>query len=217
MPKNIKFPSGLLVRCHEKGWMDEALVKDWLNSVWAKVGGLMKRKSLLVWDSFRGHLTQPVKNTLARLNTVPAIIPGGMTSMLQPLDVCVNKPFKDILQRKWQEWMLSGNHTFTAGGRKRRAELDVICNWIREAWEEIPEQLIKKSFLKYSITNSMDGTEDDILWQDDENATDDEHLPEDDSELLYADKNEVAAAEIDEASYMELFGESDVESEFEGF
>ena len=102
-------------------------------------------------------------------------------------------------------------------GRKQRAELDVICNWIRQAWEEIPEQLIKKSFLKCSITNSMDGTEDDILWQDDENATDDEHLPEDDSELLYADENEVAVAEIDEASYMELFGESDVESEFEGF
>ena len=77
----------MLMRCHEKNWMDEALVKDWLNSVWAKVGGLMKCKSLLVWDSFRGHLTQPVKNTLARLNTVPAIIPGGMTSMLQPLDV----------------------------------------------------------------------------------------------------------------------------------
>ena len=68
--------------------------------------------------------------------------------------------------------MLSGNHTFTAGGRKRQAELDVIWNWIREAWE-IPEQAIKKSFLKCSITNSVDGTKDDILWQDDENAADD--------------------------------------------
>ena len=86
--------------------MDEALVKDWLKPVWAKVGGLMKCKSLLVWD-----LTQPVKNTPARLNTVPAIIPGGMTSILQPLDVCVNKPMKDILRWKWQEWMLTGNHT----------------------------------------------------------------------------------------------------------
>ena len=32
LPKNIKFPDGMLMRCHEKGWMDEALVKDWLNS-----------------------------------------------------------------------------------------------------------------------------------------------------------------------------------------
>lgn len=28
LPKNIQFPNGVLVRCHEKGWMDEALVKD---------------------------------------------------------------------------------------------------------------------------------------------------------------------------------------------
>ena len=63
----------------------------------------------------------------------------------------------------------------------------------------------------------MDGTEDDILWQVEEDAADNEQLPEDDGELLYADRNEVAAAEIDEASNMELFGDSDVESEFEGF
>ena len=75
--------------------------------------------------------------------------------------------------------------------------------------EEIPEELIRKSFLKCSITNSMDGTEDDILWQDEEDAADDEQLLEDDGELLYADRNEVAAAEINEAYYMELFGHSE--------
>ena len=64
LPKKVKFPDGVLVRCHKKGWMDEALVKDWLKSVWAKVGGLAKRKSLLVWDSFRGHISDAVKNKL---------------------------------------------------------------------------------------------------------------------------------------------------------
>ena len=75
--------------------MDKA--KDWLTSIWAKVGGLSKHRSLLVWDSFRGHLTQPVKNKLTYLNTVLAIIPSGMTSKLQPLDVCMNKLFRDIM------------------------------------------------------------------------------------------------------------------------
>ena len=40
LPKNMMFPHGLLVRCQEKGWMNEDLVKDWLNTVWSKVGGL---------------------------------------------------------------------------------------------------------------------------------------------------------------------------------
>lgn len=79
LPKKVKFLDGVLVRCREKGWMDEALVKDWLNSVWAKVRGLGKRKSHLVWDSFIGHISNAVKNKLTYLNTVPAVIPGGMT------------------------------------------------------------------------------------------------------------------------------------------
>lgn len=136
LPQKVKFPDGMLVRYHKKGWMDKA--KDWLTSIWAKVGGLSKHRSLLVWDSFRGHLTQPVKNKLTYLNTVLAIIPSGMTSKLQPLDVCMNKLFRDIIWPKWWEWILSEEHTLTAISRKQKVELDVICTWIKEAWDEIP-------------------------------------------------------------------------------
>ena len=37
--------------------------------------------------------------------------------MVQPLDVAMNKPFKDHMRKKWQEWMLADQHTFTASGR----------------------------------------------------------------------------------------------------
>ncbi|KAK2553067.1 Large subunit GTPase 1-like protein [Acropora cervicornis] len=49
----------------------------------------------------------PIRSTLKSLNTEPAVIPGGMTSMVQPLDVAINKPFKDRMRKKWQEWMLA--------------------------------------------------------------------------------------------------------------
>ncbi|CAG8800623.1 14332_t:CDS:2, partial [Cetraspora pellucida] len=41
-------------------------------------------------------------------NTDLAVIPGGLTSMCQPLDVCINKPFKDKLRNYWHEWMVNG-------------------------------------------------------------------------------------------------------------
>ena len=128
LPKNMVFPHRLVVRCQEKGWMNEDLVKDWLNTVSSKVGGLSHRKSMLVWDSFCAHLSNLVRRTLQSLNTECAVIPGGMKGILQPLDVSINKPFKDRLRNKWQQWMISGEHTLTASGRMRKAELNVICN-----------------------------------------------------------------------------------------
>lgn len=100
LPKNLNFPKEVVVRCQAKGWMDEQLVQDWLRTVWSKVGGLSRRKSMLVWDSFRAHLSKPVCSTLRSINTECVVIPGGMTSMLQPLDVSINKPFKDRMRAK---------------------------------------------------------------------------------------------------------------------
>ncbi|EEC19228.1 POGO family transposase, putative [Ixodes scapularis] len=50
---------------------------------------------MLVLDSFRGHIIDRVKKTVANAGCDLVIIPGGMTSILQPLDVVLNKPFKD--------------------------------------------------------------------------------------------------------------------------
>ena len=61
MPKD-KFPSGVLVHVHEKGWMDEAGTKKWLDEVWGRRnGGLRNEKSMLVWDCFSAHLVDSVK------------------------------------------------------------------------------------------------------------------------------------------------------------
>lgn len=217
LPKKMVFPPGLVVRCQEKGWMNEELVKDWLKTVWSKVGGLSRQKSMFVWDSFRAHLSQPIRRTLQSLNTECAVIPGGMTGLLQPLDVCINKPFKDRLRSKWQQWMISGEHTLTATGRTRKAELNVICNWIKQAWDDIPTEMIQKSFRKCCITNAIDGTEDDEIWEEEsEDPFEDVDNAEPiDDELYYADAHEKEQVGLDPATYEMLFGD-DVE-DFYGF
>ncbi|CAJ0842350.1 11542_t:CDS:2 [Entrophospora sp. SA101] len=64
-------------------------------------------KALFVMDSFEGHKTDSIKKIAQNENTDLAIIPGGLTSVVQPLDVCINKPFKDRLCEKWNTWMSS--------------------------------------------------------------------------------------------------------------
>lgn len=41
-----------------------------------------------------------------------------------------------------------------------------MCEWVIKAWESIPADMLMRSFLKYEISNSMDGTEDDALFNE---------------------------------------------------
>lgn len=101
MPKD-KIPAGVLVHVHPKGWMDKAGVKLWLERVWSwSHGGLLKKPALLLWDQFRAHKTEAMKKILQQLKTKQAVIPGGLTPHLQPLDICINKPFQDFMHENW--------------------------------------------------------------------------------------------------------------------
>ena len=190
IPK-INNKHGVVVSAQEKGWMDSEQMKVWIEKVWrARIGGLGGRKNLLVYDSFEAHVTDTVKASFKCENTELAVIPGGLTSLLQPLNVSLNKPFKDGVRK---QWMADGIHEFTATGRQKKASEELICSWISQAWNAIPSEVIAASFLKCGITNNLDGSEDELVY----NSTENTH-------------------ELDDSSIENLF-ESDPESEFEGF
>ena len=46
-------------------------------------------------------------------NVNSVIIPGGMTNILQSLDESINKPMKCLLWKKWNDWMLNADRSFT--------------------------------------------------------------------------------------------------------
>ena len=45
----------------------------------------------------------------------------------------------------------------------RKVGMPTICRWIVDAWKELPIKTVVKEFKKCSISNMLDGTEDDIL------------------------------------------------------
>lgn len=157
LPKG-KFPDGVVVKANEKGWMDEELMRVWLNEVFVKrPGGFFHTSSsMLVCDSMRAHLTESVKSLVNRTNTVLTVIPGGLTKILQPLDISVNRSFKAKLRKTWEQWMTSGDHTFTRTGRQRGVDYATIIEWILEAWNTIPTSTINNGFVKAGIINSFD-------------------------------------------------------------
>lgn len=192
MPKD-SFPQGIIVAVQEKGWFDESIMKDWIRKSFSKRRGSVRRtKSMIVLDAFRCHRTEQIKKMFQNENCVLAMIPGGLTSMLQPLDVSINKPFKQHLKEIWSEWLSSNDHTFTTGGAMKKVSMPQICQWILDAWEKIPAELIRKAFKKCCISNKMDGSEDDVVFDMCENLNelgleDEEDEIMQDLDLFYAD------------------------------
>ena len=56
------------------------------------------------------------------------------------------------------------NHTFTPAGKMQKASVQNIIDWIHEAWNEVKNITIQRSFEKCGNSNNMEGTEDDYLW-----------------------------------------------------
>ena len=86
MPKE-KLPDGVVLHCHGKGWMDRDGMAVWGEKVWS----FFYRTSLLIFDSFSVHIDEDVRKTFKNEHkTTTAVIPGGLTKKLQPLDISVN-------------------------------------------------------------------------------------------------------------------------------
>ena len=102
--------------------------------------------------------------------------------------------------------MMSGEKTFTPGGQLRAASLVTVCQF-KESWQELSKEMVERSFKKCGISNALDGTEDDLVWEEEEDSSQVEEEPDCD---VYDDR-------ITPEQWQELFGESDDEEEFHGF
>jgi len=106
--------------------------------------------------------------------------------------------------------MASGSAKKTKGGNLMKPDIVLVCEWVKQAWDDIPAEMVQRSFLKCGISNALDGTEDDAIYSDDGDATDDDDV-EDDNDVY--DDNEYTADDV-----VELFGDSsDEEPDFDGF
>ncbi|KAG8236924.1 hypothetical protein J437_LFUL014969 [Ladona fulva] len=143
-------------------------------------GGLLRKPSLLVWDQFRAHRTETIKNKVRELKTQIAVIPGGLTCQLQPLDV---------------SWIGDPHHDLTPSGRMKQPSISEVCGWVKKSWEDVKAEVIVKSFKKCRISNALDGTEDDALFEGD--TSDDGNSRDGDFLIFYDNEKEFFGFESD--------------------
>ena len=56
--------------------------------------------------------------------------------------------------------MLHGEKSYTKSGNMRAPSMEVYLKWIGDAWDQLPKDLIIKSFKRCGLTNPLDGSED---------------------------------------------------------
>ncbi|GAB1607331.1 uncharacterized protein LOC115219962 [Argonauta hians] len=173
IPKYEVFPSGVIVHCHSKGKVDAEGIDIWLKEVWNKrPGAVLNKSAMLVWDQFESHLTNRVKLVLNDMNSHQAVIPHGLSSILQPLDVALKKPFKDEFKNRLKSWIFSNNKQKTTEFFTNTPDLATIASWVKTAWNGLPRDVVSESFLKTGVSNKLDGTEDYMLWNCQDVTTD---------------------------------------------
>lgn len=68
--------------------------------------------------------------------------------------------------------MVNGPFTYTPSGKKRAPSKELVLQWVNKAWQQIPAQLVVRSFKSCSISNALDGTEDDAVYEEESESGD---------------------------------------------
>ncbi|KAF7636014.1 HTH CENPB-type domain-containing protein, partial [Meloidogyne graminicola] len=144
----------------EKWFMNDLLTEEYLMKVFGQ-GFFVKR--LLVWDSFRSHISEHTKKIIKQLKLETAVIPSGCTKYVQPADVMWNSVFKSSIRKNYDDWMLHGEREHTSSGNPRPPSMLTYLSWVADAWDSIPTEDIKRSFKVCGITNEIDGPEDELI------------------------------------------------------
>ncbi|XP_056178121.1 pogo transposable element with ZNF domain isoform X3 [Falco biarmicus] len=220
-PANV--PESIMLEAKENGYSDDEVMELWSSRVWQKHTECQNSKGMLVLDCHRTHLSEEVLSLLSASSTLPAVVPAGCSSKIQPLDVCIKRTVKNFLHKKWKEQA------------KEMADstcdsdilLQLVLCWLAEVLEVISDspELVQQSFLVASVLPGPDGTANSPTrnadMQEELIASLEEQLK------LNEEQQEAAAAEVQDRTQAEesadpeilhqLFeGESETES-FYGF
>eukprot|EP00743_Colponemidia_sp_Colp-15_P000670 GILK01000746.1.p1 GENE.GILK01000746.1~~GILK01000746.1.p1 ORF type:complete len:487 (-),score=62.18 GILK01000746.1:112-1572(-) len=159
-----QYSKARVVLCTQhKAWMDETrmllYVKNVLRPFYRRQLGDEK---LLSMDSFSAHTVTSVTSKLQDLKFTTTVIPGGLTSRLQVMDVSVNHPFKMYYRQEYTDWMLYAAPRFTKAGFRKCPTRKEVVDMVLNAWGKIKQETISKGFKVCGFVD-LDGGEDHLV------------------------------------------------------
>jgi hypothetical protein len=97
--EEARYDPRVVTKFNLNGYANIAIILFWLETMLLPALGDARNATLLVMDLLKSHKTDEVKERLRNHNITPSLVPAGCTGLVHPLDVSVNRPFKDLLKQ----------------------------------------------------------------------------------------------------------------------
>lgn len=180
----------------------------WSDKVWHRhiSGPTLPRKSLLVLDRHQGHLGDAFLMSLGELGTLPALIPAGCSSHLQPLEVCIKPVLQRLLLWRWAKFTAGNPEELqgTSAEQVKGAVASVLVDWLLEALSHLStlQEVCRTSFHLAQVHEEEEPRLRDIQSELIKTLTD---------TLLGPDAQDVGSPELEELEELEEQQQNDME------
>ena len=79
------------------------------------------------------------------------------------------------MHEEWTKWIEAPTHHITPAGRVKRPSNSNVYEWVKNSWQRVKSEIIVKSLKKCGISNALDGSEDDTLFEESDASSENNH------------------------------------------
>ena len=189
---NFSFPSDWNITHSPKHWSTEETMVQYIENIIVPYVERTRenfgadQSALVIMDNFKGQVTPKINRLLEDNNIHACLLPANTTDLLQPMDISVNKPAKDFLKRKLEQWYSDEVMKQLKGVTDiESAEIEPInisfsamkvltAKWLVEMGDFLASnpQFIVNGYMRAGIAGILDG-------YDDSSSADGDEEPED--------------------------------------
>ena len=147
---------------NERACSNNYIIEQWFQKVYWPY--LFKHsetgRGLIVLDMESSLFDKKFLELLNSRNQLFSLIPAGLTRIVQPLDVKINKPFKQNLEKIYFKACKD------VGKNLENIRRDILLEWILNCWyddEIVKNKDISDAFKYCGISNDLEGKENDLI------------------------------------------------------